>query len=240
MIREAIISNLKLWLTDFIHLFFPPRCAACDIILQEEEQCLCTKCLQQIPRTLLHQQKENPIEYQLRKKFRIRRGTAFFYYKKEKRYDELVHLIKYKGKCSLGHYLGQLMADELMTDDFFRNIDLIIPVPLHPKRKRQRGYNQSETIAHGVSKKTGIPLNTTALIRTKYNDTQVHHSYLDRLKNVQDSFQVVRPEELREKHLLLIDDVLTTGATITACIQALSTVEGIRISVLTLSAVKRY
>lgn len=132
--------------------------------------------------------------------------------------------------------MGRYMANDLLVSGFFNEIDIIVPVPLHKKREKERGYNQSEWIASGISKITGIPVNTNSIKRVEANSTQTRKSVWDRWENVQNLFAVVSSSELQGKHILLVDDVLTTGATIVSCASKIMEVRGVRISVLTLAA----
>ena len=162
-------------------------------------------------------------------------ATAYLYYYKEGKYSSLIHHLKYHDHPEVGTYLGRLAATELRESGFFDGIDLIIPVPLSRKRYHQRGYNQSDYIAQGISEVTHIALRTDCLARTVDTDTQTHKSKEERWKNTKDIFQVVNPETLKGKHLLLIDDVATTGATLHACASTLLTLPGVRISIFALA-----
>ncbi|MBQ8224087.1 MAG: ComF family protein [Bacteroides sp.] len=234
------MKTVRQWFLDLFRLLFPPQCVACGMMLEEDEECLCKLCLETLPRTQLHLIKHNYLEVMLRARFPLQRITAFFYHKKEKRFDHLIHQIKYNGRKDAGIYMGKLMAEELEKDGFFKGIEVIVPVPLHPHRQRKRGYNQSDCLAQGISTVTGIPLDTTSLIRSADNQTQVHQSRLERLRNVKGIFRLTRPGAFTGKHILLVDDVLTTGSTISACAEAFHEVEDIHINVLTLSAVDRH
>ena len=187
-----------------------------------------------MPRTHYHLQKDNRIEKRFWGLIPIERATAFFYYHKGSDYCDIIHELKYKGRKEIGLFIGQYMAGEIQDSGFFTDIDAIIPVPLHRERMRQRGYNQSEWIAKGIAEVMNLPIDIRAVARIARTDSQTHQSASDRWENVKDAFVLQRdPEEFRGKHLLLVDDVLTTGATIMACASAFSSVEGIRFSVIT-------
>lgn len=148
---------------------------------------------------------------------------------------KVIHQLKYAGKKEIGRALGRIMANEMQESNFFDGIDLIIPIPLHPKRLRERGYNQSEWIAKGISDITHLPILTTAVQRTKHIESQTHKTPFERWENVQNIFYCNSPEDLENKHILLVDDVLTTGSTATACMESLSNIKGIKQSFISLS-----
>ena len=166
------------------------------------------------------------------------RATAYFYYYKDGKYSCLIHHLKYYDHPKVGTYLGRLAANELKASGFFDDIDLIVPVPLSKKKHRRRGYNQCDYIAHGISKITGIPIRTDCIERTIDTDTQTHKDRMERWKNTEGIFHIAKPEKLKGKHLLLVDDVVTTGATLHACISTLLTTPSVRISVFAMAATK--
>ena len=143
--------------------------------------------------------------------------------------------LKYGGRKDLGEIMGRFMAAELLESGFFRGIDVIVPVPLHPRKQRIRGYNQSEYIARGIAAVTGLSLDTSSVVRKRHTETQTSKSAYERWENVDGMFRLDCPERFAGKHVLLVDDVLTTGATTTACADAFRDVEGMCISVLTLA-----
>lgn len=227
---------MQKWIKPFLHLFFPRYCVVCGRRLREEEQILCMECDLHLPRTNLHRQKDNMVEQLFWGKIPIERGTAFYYYHRGGVYTELVHQLKYQGRQDIGTVMGRLMAYELAPTSFFDNIHSILPVPLHKKRFRERGYNQSECLARGVSEVTGIPIDTTSIARIRYTATQTHKSAHERYENMQEVFRLQVPAaSLAGRHILLMDDVLTTSATLTACADALKEVPDLRISILALA-----
>lgn len=163
------------------------------------------------------------------------RATAYFYYYKEGEYSSLIHHLKYKDHPEVGTYLGRIAAMELKESGFFDGIDLIIPVPLSKKRYRQRGYNQCDYIAKGISKVTSIDISNKSIERMVNTDTQTAKGRMDRWKNTEGIFRIKDATTLTGKHILLVDDVATTGATLHACTSALLTVPGVRVSVFALT-----
>ncbi|MBR5235424.1 MAG: ComF family protein [Bacteroidaceae bacterium] len=223
------------WIKDLISLLFPRYCKVCRRRLMHSEQHLCVSCLLELPRTHYEQNPENVLMQHFMEWPEVVRATAYFHYYKEGRYSNLIHHLKYYDHPEVGTYLGRLAATELKGSGFFDDIDLIIPIPLSKKKLRQRGYNQSDYIARGISEATNIPLRTDCIVRTVDTDTQTHKSQDERWKSTKGIFQVTNPEALKGKHLLLIDDVTTTGATLHACTSALLTLPSIRVSIFALA-----
>ena len=188
-----------------------------------------------MPRTNYHLRKDNPVERLFWGKMPLERATSYFYYHKGSDFRYILHQLKYGGRKDLGDVMGRFMAAELVSAGFFQNIDSIVPVPLHPRKQQLRGYNQSECIARGISVVTGIPVDASSVARKKHTDTQTRKSAYERWENVDGIFCLRYPERFRGKHVLIVDDVLTTGSTITACTDAFKGVENIRISILTLA-----
>ena len=222
----------SIW-ADLWDLFFPECCIICDERLKHEHF-LCFRCLATLPHTNLHLQRNNEVERNFWGKFPVERASSFLYYAKGSVVRQLLYELKYYGNKEIGGFLGRYMAAELLPSGFFEGIDYILPVPLHRKKERLRGYNQSEWLK-GVGSVTSIPVLSDVMERCKYTETQTHKGLYERWENVCDIFVCNTPAILQGKHVLLIDDVLTTGATIVSCSDALKDVADIRISVLTLA-----
>jgi ComF family protein len=165
----------------------------------------------------------------------IERAAAFSFYTRDSRIRKLIHQLKYKGIKEIGTELGRIYGNTLKSSEFLEDIDLIIPVPLHPSKKRQRGFNQSDLIAGGISESSGIPMESGLLERITVTKTQTRKSRYDRWTNVQDIFRVTGKERLKDLHILLVDDVITTGSTIEACANELLKGENIKVSVAALA-----
>lgn len=223
------------WLYSLGELFVPRTCVVCGALLGEGEECICLGCYMDMPRTDFHLKKNNLLERILWGKMPLGRASSFFYYRKGSDYCKILYWLKYGGRRKIGNVMGRYMATELLPSGFFEGIDVIVPVPLHPEKKKARGYNQSEMLARGVSKVTGLPVDATSLTRQKNVESQTRKSAYDRWTNVDGIFLLEHPERFAGKHVLLIDDVLTTGATITACADAFADVPDVCISVLTLA-----
>ena len=168
-------------------------------------------------------------------KFPVVRAGAFLFYAKGGDVQKLLFALKYYGNSKLGHFLGRCIAREWQPSGFFEGVDAIVPVPLHRRKQRMRGYNQSCILAEGISSVTHIPLWDNLLVRSHFTETQTRKGRYERWVNVADMFACTSPEALRGKHILLVDDVMTTGATLVACADAMAQIPDLRISVLTLA-----
>jgi ComF family protein len=204
-------------LDDFLGLLFPRICYGCGNHLMRNESLICTECYVLIPRTNYHLKPDNPVARLFWGRCMIEKAAAFSFYTKDSRIKKLIHQLKYKGVRELGTELGRIYGNSLQSSGFLDEIDLIIPVPLHPSKRRKRGFNQSDLIAAGMSEATGIPMDTGILVRKTASKTQTHKSRYERWTNVRDIFGVIDRDRLRNKHILLVDDVITTGSTLEAC-----------------------
>jgi ComF family protein len=223
-----------LW-DDFISLLFPRLCYACGNHLMRNENLICTECYVLIPRTNYHIAEDNPVAQLFGGRCIIDKAAAFSYYNKGSRIRNLIHNMKYKGIREIGIELGRIYALSLKSSGFTKDIDLIIPVPLHPVKKRTRGFNQSEIISMGIADVTGLPVDTKSLVRTTVSETQTKRSRYERWTNVEGIFHVIDPQTIMNKHVLLVDDVITTGSTIESCSYELLKIEGVKVSVVALA-----
>jgi ComF family protein len=223
-----------LW-DDFISLLFPRLCYACGDHLLRNEYLICTGCFVGIPRTNYHLEPDNPVSQLFWGRCLIEKAAAFSFYNRGSRIAKLIHNLKYKGIEELGSELGKIYGSSLKSSGFLSDLDLIIPVPLHPSKKRTRGFNQSELISDGISEVTGIPVMADLFIRKSYSVTQTRRSRYERWTNVEGIFHVVDKEELIGRHVLLVDDVITTGSTIESCTNELLKIEGVRVSAVALA-----
>ncbi len=221
------------WLYSILNLFYPRVCAACGETLLKDEETVCLKCRYTLPFTGYENHADNPLAQVFYGRVRFHAVTACFFFAKSGKVQHLIHELKYKNNPEAGVFLGQELGKTIKDAPLFQGIDYLIPVPLHPRREKQRGYNQSLLIAQGINEVTGIPIGDKYLIRAVYTTTQTKKSADERHKNVKDIFEVRFPEELEGKHVLLIDDVLTTGATLESCAHQLENIPGIVISAAT-------
>lgn len=221
--------------TDFIRLFYPNLCMVCHNDLAEGESVICTSCLYHIPRTKYWYDSENPVAKIFWGRAFVHNACSFFFFSKGSRYRKLLHHLKYNGKKEVGFVLGKEFGNELKRVETYKNIDFIVPVPLHPKRFKQRGYNQAEEIAKGLQESMGIPLSTNNLIRSGYTETQTRKTRTERVENVSKKFRLENPEAFRGKHILIVDDIVTTGATLEECAAIVLEAKDSKVSIVTLA-----
>ena len=228
--------TLKSLARDVMQLFFPRYCWLCGRRLTIGEEHLCTACLLSIPRTGFHLKPGNIMERRFWGIDPIVKCSSYFFYQREATSSLLLYHLKYYNHPWLGEFLGRCMAQEILTtSNFFDEVDMIVPVPLHPKKEKQRGYNQCHYISMGVSSATGIPIREALVQRTRANDSQTHLSITERMSNVKDLFKVKMSVDLVGKTILIVDDVCTTGATILAVMDAFHSIPDVRFQVLTLA-----
>ena len=223
-----------LW-DDFFSLLFPRLCYACGNQLMRNESLICTECFVVIPRTNYHFIEDNPVAQLFWGRCLIEKAAAFSYYNKGSRIRKLIHNLKYNGIREIGYDLGRLYGLSLKTSGFINDIDIIIPVPLHPLKERIRGFNQSETISMGIADVTRLPVDIKSLARILVSATQTKRSRYERWTNVEGIFQVIDSKSIMGKHILLVDDVITTGSTIESCANELLRIEGVKVSVVALA-----
>lgn len=200
-----------------------------------QEEVICYQCLFHLPKTGFHHHAENPISRLFWGRVNLHSASSYLFFSKGGNVQHLMHLLKYKGHQETGIYLGELYGKELAESSLFNSAEVIMPVPLHPNKQRIRGYNQSEKIANGLSKSMGIPYQGNNLSKIEHTESQTKKTRYERWQNVKDAFSVNEPEKIEGKHILLVDDVLTTGATIEACATKLLQVPETRVSVVTLA-----
>lgn len=227
--------NPTTWLTDLLGLVFPNLCSACGQPLVRNEEVICVSCNHRLPRTDFHFFEDNPVSRIFWGRVNLHAATSFLYFNKGGKVQHLIHQLKYKGNKEVGIYLGRLLGRDLKSGGLLKEVEVVIPVPLHPKKQHQRGYNQSQQIAIGIADAMNIPYSFQNLIRNTFTESQTRKSRYSRWQNVSGKFTVLYPHKLEGMHVLLIDDVLTTGATLEACAQELAGVSGIKISVATLA-----
>lgn len=221
---------------DFISLLFPRLCYACGNHLLRNENIICTECFISISRTNYHLIPDNPVEQLFWGRCRITSAAAFSFYTRGSRIRKLIHNLKYGGVKEIGYELGRIYGHTLKNSGFTKEIDIIIPVPLHPSRQRKRGFNQSEYISSGIAEATGLKLDLRTLIRIRSSDTQTKRTRYERWMNVEGIFAITDSKSLRGKHILLVDDVITTGSTIDACASELLKIDDVKVSVAALAA----
>lgn len=223
------------WINDFVGLFFPRTCQSCGIPLFTHESILCTKCRLHLPLTNFHQELNNPVKEVFYGRFPLYSATSLLFFNKGGMAQHLIHRLKYKRKKEIGIYLGNLLGQQLNQSEHFKDAHTIIPVPLHPKKEFKRGYNQSLMIAYGMANRMHAHVMTDLLIRRDHTASQTKKSRYERWENVKNIFALRQPERLIDKHIILVDDVITTGATLEACASTMLKIKGIKISVASLA-----
>jgi len=219
------------FLKNFLDLLLPRTCAACDRSLKPWEEEICQLCLMQLPISNYHLDANNPVAQVFWGRVRLEQVGTWFIYLRGSRFQNLLHRLKYEHRPRIGIAMGKNYGYQLKHSGIYEIPHLIIPVPLHPKRRRSRGYNQSEMIAKGLAVALEIPVRTDILVRTVHTKTQTAKTRDERYLNVSGKFQVINPQTIINKHILLVDDVITTGATIEACAEELIKIKGTRVSV---------
>lgn len=229
------MNSLSQTFNNLLELFFPSLCVTCGNRLLSQEKYLCLDCWLDLPVTNFHLEPENKVAQLFWGRVQIENATAWFHFRKGSNYQQLIHFIKYKGLKELGFECGKRLGTGLAESESFSAIDMIVPVPLHPKKYKQRGFNQSEWIGRGLSDALQKPVITGNLYRKIHSSTQTKKSRLERWQNVEGIFDVKDPEPFLEKHILLVDDVATTGATLEACAVPLLNIENTTVSIATLA-----
>ncbi|MDR2126430.1 MAG: ComF family protein [Prevotellaceae bacterium] len=219
----------------FFDLIYPELCEICNKSLVRGEKLICSNCRIDIPLTRNWHERENSVEQIFWGRAPVVAATSYFFFARGSKYRILLHKLKYAGRADIGVTLGLWFGNELAASKRFSDIDCIIPVPLHPAKQKSRGYNQSEKICEGLSIALNKPVDIKTVIRSAFTNTQTQKNRMERWHNVSNVFEIINPEKLKNKHVLLVDDVLTTGATLEACCNAILSNADCRISIATLA-----
>lgn len=222
-------------LNDFISLIFPQTCAACGESLYKHEDFICTHCEYSLPKTNFHLQKDNPVAKLFYGRTEIYSASAYYTFSKDGKVQHLIHQLKYKGQKNIGYTIGKLYGHELNNSAYFNSVNVIIPVPLYSDKQKKRGYNQSHYFAKGLAESFKSDTDFDSLVRVMANESQTKKSRYERWRNVETVFELRDVKKLEGKHLLLVDDVVTTGATLEACSQVLQQIKNVKISIATIA-----
>ncbi len=222
-------------LRDFLYLFYPIYCAACNNALYKNERLLCTSCRHNLPLGNFHNVNAKKIEKVFYGRVKIENAASLLVFQKNSLVQNLMHNLKYKGREEIGKELGKWLGEILMQNPDYQYIDAIIPVPLHRKRLRERGYNQVEKFGIEIAKKLNTEYIDSVLKKNSYNTKQSKRSKESRWINTSETFGIQNESLLENKHILLVDDIVTTGATIEACINVLQNIANIKISIATMA-----
>ena len=226
---------LKSIFSDTLHLFYPHICTGCGSDLLHEDNLLCLQCINDLPYTNFASHKNNPVEKIFWGRIPVAAAHSEFYFAKETIVQELIHQLKYKNNTAIGLYLGELMGKSLLAGNRFTDIDYLVPLPLYPDKERKRGYNQAAIICNGMSGIMKVPVSTGNVVRQRFTETQTRKHRTERWENVDGSFVVKDPAAFKGKKIMLVDDVVTTGATLEACGNALLQVEGVKLYIAALA-----
>lgn len=219
------------YIKDFLSLVYPKICQVCDKSLFKHEEVICKKCYHHLPRARFTGDPRNPAAQVFWGRVPLKMVITGFLYNKGNAIQQLIHNFKYRGHKNIGIFLGEELGNEISGISALDDISFILPVPLHPKKQKKRGFNQSEVIAKGIAAKTNTEVNNSILIRKSFSTTQTRKSKYERWENVESIFALKDEKAIENKHILLVDDVITTGATIEACVLCLLKAEGVRVSI---------
>lgn len=230
-----MIHYLKARSNDLLHFFFPHTCAGCgsDLVQQHEE--VCVSCYANLPETGFASHPGNPVEKMFYGRIPVTAASSSYYFTKQSPLQQLIHALKYEANQAVGLQLGTWCAQHLAESNRFRSIDVILPMPIFAEKLKKRGYNQAEVICRGMEQELQVPVRTDLVLRSRQTETQTRKGRSERWVNVQGSFHLQHETELAGKHLLLVDDVVTTGATLEACAEVLLQAQPASVSIVTIA-----
>lgn len=220
---------------DFVNLLYPSVCHICESELLKNENLICTFCLNDLPVTSYHHDNENPVKKLFYGRVKIEKATALLHFRKKAGVQHLIHNLKYKGHQEISSYLGEWLGIELSTIDDFTIIDVVIPVPLHKSKLKQRGYNQVTGFGKEIAKAIDAEYMEDVLLKISPTSAQTFKGRISRWGKLEEALWVKNPEKLTNKHILLVDDLVTTGATLEACAHKLMETPGVKISLATMA-----
>lgn len=222
-----------------LHLLYPNLCVGCGLDLPSTRYCFCIRCQHRLQPADMYLQVENEFTDRFWGRLPVESGAAMYYFSRKSPVQRALHHLKYKNQPDIGVRIGRRFGQLLAMSPLFQSIEAIVPVPLHWKKERQRGYNQSAMLARGIADALRLPVLPDVLLRQQFSDSQTRKKRMERFENVRTVFTVQRPDRIRGKHLLLVDDVLTTGATLEACGQVLMETPDVRLSMATIAIAMR-
>jgi len=233
------MAEISKYLSDFSHLAFPFNCLGCDNTLDENEQSICDHCKESLPQTRYWEYPDNHVAKLFWGKIPLTFASSYLFFIKDGLVQQLMHQLKYNGKKEVGAILGQLFG-RVLKDGHFTDVDVVVPVPLHADKLKKRGFNQCDFIAAALARELDKSYNNRVVQRLRANETQTKKGRYERWINVKELFRVTEPQFVIGKHVLLIDDVVTTGSTLEACADAILQVPDTKVSVATLACPSPY
>ena len=222
-------------LNELLHLFFPHVCTGCGSDVLDKDHQLCLRCIYNLPVTRFFSQPGNPVENKFIGRLPIKNAAAGYFFTKNSLLERLIYALKYRGNKDIGFYMGQLVGRMIHENPHYDDVDVLLPLPLNIKRQKKRGYNQSTAICDGIASVINKPVIENAVIRKVYTQTQTRKGRISRWENMDGVFAVSNPAPIENKHVLLVDDVVTTGASLEACGSEMIRVNGITLSMATLA-----
>lgn len=216
---------------NLLNLFFPKLCLGCQNYLTDNEQHICITCRHQLPLTNFHFDKANAVHKMMYGRAQLEQATALLHFSKKGLVQQLMHNLKYRGHEVISEILGEWLGEELKNSQDYKSIDVVIPVPLHKSRQKQRGYNQVDKFGKALANALDADYNSEILVKTSATKTQVFKDRINRSATIKANFTLANYESIKHKHVLLVDDIITTGSTIEACANTLSTIEGLKLSI---------
>lgn len=226
-----MVFSVNNYLANFLHLFYPHNCEGCGTDIIGDAYFLCARCLHRLPETRFFQSPANPVEKLFYGRLRVTHAAATYYFTKDSLLQHLLIQLKYKGNKEAGYFLGRMMAYALMKTQRFRDVDVLVPLPLNRKKEHIRGYNQAALICEGIAEIWHKPVLKDVVERIKFTETQTHQNRVSRWQNMDGVFAITDENALKNRHILLIDDVITTGATLEACGSTILKAEGASLSI---------
>lgn len=230
-----VIKTLSTYINDFLHLFFPHHCEGCGSDVVDHGHLLCLQCFSKLPETSFFNVAANPVEKIFYGRLQVQAAAAGYFFTKDSLLQHLMIELKYRNNKDIGVYLGKMIGYMLQKSNRFNAIDYLIPLPLHPRKQQKRGYNQSEQICNGIAAVWDKPVVNNAIVREQFTETQTQKNRISRWQAMQEVFALNHAGKLQNKHILLVDDIITTGATLEACGNELLKVPNLKISIATVA-----
>jgi ComF family protein len=230
-----MIASIKSYANNFLHLLYPHYCIGCGTDVINDADSLCIKCVSDLPETNFFELPNNPVEKTFYGRIQLEAAASAFYFTKDSLLQQLMIELKYKSNKDVGFFLGKLIAQQIKISSRFNEIDILVPLPLNPKKEQKRGYNQAKIICDGMASMLQKPIVDKAVIRTHFTETQTKQNRVHRWQNMENVFEIADATSIEGKHILLIDDVVTTGATLEACGKSILSIPNTKLSIATIA-----